>query len=684
MLELAPDGIIATDAGGRVILFNRAAERMLGRRAEEVLGHDASIVMTPAAPAAVAALAALAALTGTDGPADAAVASEAAPGGGEEMLGCRGDGSTVPLQVTVSEVEVAGGPLRMAIVRDNTWQYGMCQQLQGALLRANEMAADTEHAMLVANEMAVEAEAAVLARSEFLAKMSHEIRTPMNGVIGMTGLLLDTELDGEQREFAETVRNSAQALLALINDILDFSKIEARQVELEEVPFDLHALVFEVLDVQVQAASDRGVELLVRYAAGCSRWFVGDSARVRQVLLNLVTNAVKFTERGYVLVDVRAVESRRGIGGVRIAVEDTGIGIAADQLERVFEDFAQADASTTRRFGGTGLGLAISRQLVELMGGAIEVESTVGSGSTFAVEAPLPVADGASEDDEPSLPVGLRVLVLAPLPLSQELIAAQLAARGAEAIAIGRSSEIEQALTAAARDGRPFDAAVLDYAGPAAEAVRFVRDARSAWSALPGGLGPPVVMIVQPGDRVAARAAAEVAEVVVKPLRPARLIEALRRIAREPATAGTGRAGPAASPAPAARILVAEDNPVNQRVAQLMLERDGHRVELVANGAEAVEAVGAGSYDLVLMDCRMPELDGYEATREIRRRYPELAIPVIAMTADAQEGAPERCAAAGMDGYLSKPVADGALREVLARWLPAAATDGDRPASGAA
>lgn len=652
LLDSLGEGVYGVDQHGHASFINPVALRLLGYEAEQVIGQDQHLLFHHHHP---------------DGRVylhhDCPIRQTLKDGVVRQVdsdVFWRADGTSFPVDYMVTPLLATDGQCEGAVVvfRDITERC----RIEAAMQAATEAA-----------------QAASVAKSAFLANMSHEIRTPMNGVIGMTGLLLETPLTGEQREYAETVQKSGEALMALLNDILDFSKIEAGKLDLEIIEFDLRTTVEAVTDLLAFRAHEKHLELTCIVDPHLPVLLRGDPGRLRQILINLAGNAIKFTAAGEVSIQVRQVLDLGDTVRLRFEVSDTGIGIPADKLDQLFSAFTQVDASTTRRFGGTGLGLSISKRLVELMHGQIGVSSTPGQGSTFWFVLDLPYRHQVVTQPVLADIRGRRLLVVDDNPTNRRLLeivlqhwhcTPLLAASGDAALVL-----LETELAA----GRTVDAAIIDMQMPDMDGLHLGR----AIKAKPALAALPLIMLTSLTHRgdAALAAAHGYAAYLTKPLKNAQLQRCLAMVLGQPV-----QVNPAsrlitrhllAEQAVRGHLLVVEDNAVNQKVVMHMLNRLGHHADVATNGREALRALETGNYDLILMDCQMPEMNGYEATRAIRAGESAAPsrrrIPIIALTAGAMEADRHEALAAGMDDYLSKPLDSTALADCLARWLAPAA-----------
>jgi len=639
ILGIADDAIVCFDSELRIILFNHGAERIFGWSAQETLGQAIDLLLPPRTRAGHGKLVQGFRQSG-----------EIARRMGERssISGVRRDGSEFPAEASISRLEADGSLVYTVILRDMTMRVAHERELEAAKEKA---------------------EAAMQAKSMFLANMSHEIRTPLNAVIGMTSLLLNTRIDDEQRDYAETVRASSEALLTIINDILDYSKIEVGKLEIERYPFDLRRCLEEAMDLISAEAGEKNINLAYFIDDSVPASLVGDVTRLRQVLVNLLSNAIKFTHHGEVVISVSAVVLDDQRQEISFAVRDTGIGIADDQLATLFQSFTQGDASTTRKYGGTGLGLAISRRLTEMMGGRMWVESQASGGSTFHFTV---VAEAASSQlassylqEFSSALTGKRALIVDDNSTNRRILVKQALIWGMLPSAAASGIEALDFI----RHGHAFDVGILDMSMPEMDGLALALEIRKHRD--PQAL--PLVMLTSVANQRARddkMGRAAFAAYLNKPIKPAALLNVLLHAMRIAPISAEPRL-PAQAPAKLAEtlpltILVAEDNTVNQKVVQQLLAHLGYRADIVASGVEVLDALERQNYDVILMDVQMPDMDGLEATRRLKARFGREAAPrVIAMTASAMLGDREKCLAAGMDAYVSKPVELDQIRAVL-------------------
>jgi PAS domain S-box-containing protein len=644
LIDLLPDLIFIKDRGFRFVVVNQAIARFMGHSPEELLGKTDQDFFDPASAARYRADEQHILDTGI-GLVDV------------EEVSCNAEGVERWLSMTKVPLRDETGLVigLVGLCRDITER----KQAQVELLRAKEMAEHAREAAMTASH----------AKSAFLANMSHEIRTPMNGVIGMTELMLDTPLDGMQRDYAQTIRRSASNLLVVINDILDFSKVESGKLTLEDDDFEIRSVVEDISrNISIQADA-KGLEVLINIDPAIPERVRGDAARLRQILFNLSGNAVKFTSRGEVAIDVTLESSDPEGFVVRGSVRDTGIGIPSERIEFLFEPFTQADASTTRRFGGTGLGLSIVKRLVQLMGGEVGADSRVGEGSTFWFTARF----RASGEQPPPLTLrvlrGQRILVVDDNETNRRILADLLRRWDLECVC---ASSGEEALRIMREGHRPFDVALLDHQMPDMDGAELGRQINSDEALKVTRL----VLLTSSGQTEDRRYFEQLgfAGYLIKPVIRSDLVDTLSVVLACDSTSWHNLTHPIVTPGllkdrrgrDTRRILVAEDDAVNRRVALGLLERMGYTADAVENGHQAIAAWSQGRYDLILMDCQMPKLDGYAATREIRRLEGDKQhIPIIALTANAMPDAKANCRAAGMDDYVAKPFTGSVLQSCL-------------------
>ena len=649
------DGAIHIDHTGNLVALNAAAEHIFGRRSGELRGRPMTTLLAgPHRDEFTARIRSHGAGSGES------------LGEAREVTGVRRDGTQFPLYLAISGVNVGDHPVYTAVVRDLTETRARMQELAQA--RDDALAADR-------------------AKSQFLAVMSHEIRTPMNGLLGMLELLRDSQLSPQQQELIDTAEQSGNLLLNLINDILDLSKIEAGKLDVQDIDFDLRGTVEEITAMVASSARDKDLEMASFIEPDVPARVRGDPYRVRQVLMNLMGNAAKFTPSGEVVIHVAVAERHDDEVTLRVRIRDTGIGIDSEILPNLFRPFAQADSSTTRRYGGTGLGLVISKRLVELMGGEIGVESEPGQGSTFWFTLRLVRSRDEPANHSEDLN-GVRVLIVDDNATNRLILERYLANWGAftESTTDGRGAltALRRALTAE----QPFELAILDLQMPEMDGLELAERI----SGDPALADTRLMMLSSMGHPGAGARRAGIAVSLLKPVRQSLLRDAVAKVlGHTPEGAGIGTPEPEPSPPPPqpkvkARVLVAEDNPVNQTVAMAMLRRLGIEADLVDNGQEAITALASDNhYDLVLMDVQMPVLGGLEATRLIRAGEDQKAnggapaIPIIAMTAAASNSDRAVCLAAGMNDFVAKPFERAQLAAVMRQWLP---NRGDGPGNG--
>ncbi|MBL8036346.1 MAG: PAS domain S-box protein [Nitrospira sp.] len=687
IIDTALDAVMTMDASGEITEWNAQAEEVFGWSMLEAIGRDAADTLCPPSHRQDYREYVRRLLEPRGMPISNRLV---------EMIGVRRDGREFPMEIAMTPLTIEGTTIFSAFIRDITGRKEAEQALKIYAQQLEQINYQLDGALR-------EAKAATEAKSLFLASMSHEIRTPMNGVIGMTGLLLDTQLTEEQREYAETARICGDHLLTIINDVLDFSKIEAGKLDLETIAFDLRLAIDESLDLVAERAASKGLNLACLFHADVPRHLLGDPGRLRQIVMNLTANAIKFTDRGDVVVEVTVEAESEQATTIRVTVTDTGIGISDEARDRLFQSFSQADGSTTRKYGGTGLGLAICKRLVELMGGTIGVTSQVGGGSCFWFTVNLHKQVGGCRvvDTDAVMLAGLHILIVDDKAINRKILELMTKKWGMQPTLVTSGSEALAAMSRVHRQP-PFDLVLLDVDMGPTDGIELARTIRRRTE----GAESQLVLLTSFGRRGDAKTAkaAGVSAYLTKPIRERQLHDCLVAVMTQRAAtvgvAATNQVVPLITRHTLAetkagadlRILLAEDNVINQKVAVRLFQRLGYRIDVVANGREVVEALSRIRYDVIFMDCQMPEMDGFEATRLVREREAaEIGssgevrvsgaiaetrnqkpvtfrrVPIVALTANAMQGDREQCLAAGMDDYLSKPISVEALATVLER-----------------
>ncbi len=656
ILENAVDGIISIESNGNILTFNPAAVAMFGYESAEVIGNNVKMLIPSPFH------------DEHDGYLSNfhATGKKKIIGIGREVVGKRKDGSTFPMELSVSEIVAGNKRSFTGIVRDISDRK------------------NSEQALINAK---VQAEIANKSKSEFLATMSHEIRTPMNGVLGMSHILLDTNLTNEQRDYVNSINTSGNALLTIINDILDFSKIEAGKLEIEPITFDLKSTIFEMADLLSVATENKKLELIMHFPPNIRPSVIGDPGRIRQILMNLAGNAIKFTEAGHILINIECTQQTDKELTVKFSVEDTGIGLSEEAQAKLFQAFTQADASTTRKYGGTGLGLAISKKLVEIMNGKIDIESEVGKGSTFWFELTLPLAENKNTPISTVSPdiSHTRVLIVDDNHINRKVFTEYLKSWKIKSAAAASGIEAIDILKEATKKKKPYHILLTDYNMPEMNGEQLTKAIVND----PDIDKPGFALLTSSGNRGDSKyfEDAGFSAYLIKPVDPSVLLDTLMQLIQRIETNDTAsgiitrhsleeakfkhkiddRKKPTEK---TIRALLAEDNIVNQKVAVKHLQKLNCTVDIASNGKEAVNMAKRFSYDLIFMDCQMPEMDGYEATQAICSYFNSKNIhtPIIAMTANAIKGDREKCLAVGMNDYISKPIDKNKLRELVDKW----------------